>query len=83
MTLEELKTEAKRQGYKLVKGKKPRFERCLCGHNVHQWVSGPEGWAVYCKHCGLYGPWAKKSHNAVIVAWNAMILEKRKEQTNG
>ena len=79
LTLEELKAEAKRQGYKLIKAKKPRFERCLCGHNVHQWVSGPKGWAVYCKHCGLYGPWAKKSHNAVIVAWNAMILEKRKE----
>ena len=80
MTLEELKAEAKRQGYKLIKAKRPRFETCLCGHNVHQWVSGPEGWAVYCKHCGLQGPWAKKSHNAVIVAWNAMISEKRKEQ---
>lgn len=83
MTLEELKAEAKRQGYKLIKGKKPRFERCLCGHNVHQWESGPKGWAVYCKHCGLEGPWAKKSHSAVIEAWNAMILEKRKEQENG
>ena len=83
MTLEELKAEAKRQGYKLIKAKRPRFEPCLCGHNVHQWVSGPEGWAVYCKHCGLQGPWAKKSHNAVIVAWNAMILKKRMEQSNG
>ena len=83
MTLEELKAEAKRQGYKLIKAKRPRFEVCLCGHNVHQWVCGPEGWAVYCKHCGLESPRAKKSHNAVIVAWNAMILEKRKEQTNG
>ena len=83
MTLEELKAEAKRQGYKLIKATRPRFERCLCGHNVHQWVNGPEGWAVYCKHCGLESPWAKKSHNAVIVAWNAMILEKRKEQGNG
>ena len=83
LTLQELKAEAKRQGYKLIKAKRPRFERCLCGHNVYQWVSGPKGWAVYCKHCGLYGPWAKKSHNAVIVAWNAMILEKRKEQSNG
>ena len=27
MTLEELRAEAKRQGYKLIKGKKPRFER--------------------------------------------------------
>ena len=83
LTLQELKAEAKRQGYKLIKAKRPRFEPCLCGHNVHQWVSGPKGWAVYCKHCGLYGPWAKKSHNAVIEAWNAMILEKRKEQENG
>ena len=82
LTLEELKAEAKRQGYKLIKAKRPRFEPCLCGHNVHQWVSGPKGWAVYCKHCGLQGPWAKKSHNAVIVAWNAMILEKRKEQSH-
>ena len=82
LTLQELKAEAKRQGYKLIKAKRPRFERCLCGHNVHQWVSGPKGWAVYCKHCGLQGPWAKKSHNAVIVAWNAMIWEKRKEQSH-
>ena len=82
LTLQELKAEAKRQGYKLVKAKRPRLERCLCGHNVHQWVSGPEGWAVYCKHCGLEGPWAKKSHIAVIVAWNTMILEKRKEQSH-
>ena len=79
MTLEELKAEAKRQGYKLIKAKRPRFEQCLCGYNVHQWVSGPEGWAVYCKHCGLHGPWAKKSHSAVVEAWNKMILEKRKE----
>ena len=82
LTLQELKAEAKRQGYKLIKAKRPRFEPCLCGHNVHQLVSGPKGWAVYCKHCGLYGPWAKKSHNAVIVEWNAMISEKRKEQSH-
>lgn len=84
MTLEELKAEAKRQGYKLIKAKRPRFEPCLCGHNVHQWVSGPKGWAVYCKHCGLYGPWVKKSHNAVIVAWNEMIRARRRgEYRNG
>ena len=84
LTLEELKAEAKRQGYKLIKAKRPRFEPCLCGHNVHQWVSGPKGWAVYCKHCGLYGPWVKKSHNAVIVAWNEMIRARRRgEYRNG
>lgn len=84
LTLEELKAEAKRQGYKLIKAKRPRFEPCLCGHNVHQWVSGPKGWAVYCKHCGLYVPWVKKSHNAVIVAWNEMIRARRRgEYRNG
>lgn len=83
MTLEELKAEAKRQGYKLIKAKRPRFEPCLCGHNVHQWCSGPEGWMVYCKHCGLESPWVKGGNAAVIEAWNAMILEKRKEQSNG
>lgn len=84
LTLQELKAEAKRQGYKLIKDKHPRFERCLCGHNVHQWVSGPEGWAVYCKHCGLYGPWAAKNKTAVIEAWNEMIRARRRgEYRNG
>ena len=83
MTLEELKAEAERHGYRLIKSSRPRFECCLCGHNVHQWCSGPEGWMVYCKRCGLQGPWAKKSRNAVIVAWNTMLLEKRKEKENG
>ena len=77
MTLEELKAEAERHGYRRIKSSRPRFECWLCGHNVHQWVRGPEGWAVYCKHCGLHGPWAKKSHSAVIEAWNAMIMDFR------
>ena len=84
MTLEELKAEAKRQGYKLIKDKKTRFERCLCGHNVHQWCSrrGMEN-MVYCKHCGLESPWVRGGDDKVIEAWNAMILKKRKERTNG
>ena len=82
MTLEELKAEAKRQGYKLIKDENIKFEPCLCGHNVHQWVSGPEGRMVYCKHCGLESPWVPKSegNNGVKKSWNAMILEKRMEQ---
>lgn len=84
MTLEELKAEAKRQGYKLIKATRPRFERCLCGHNVHQWCSrrGMEK-MVYCKHCGLESPWVRGGDDKVIEAWNEMILEKRMEQTNG
>lgn len=84
LTLQELKAEAKRQGNKLIKDKHPRFERCLCGHNVHQWVSGPEGWMVYCKHCGLNSPWAAKNKTAVIEAWNEMIRARRRgEYRNG
>ena len=61
LTLQELKAEAKRQGYKLIKAKRPRFEPCLCGHNVHQWCSrtGMEQ-MVYCKHCGLESPWVPR-----------------------
>lgn len=81
LTLQELKAEAKRQGYKLIKDKNPRFERCLCGHNAHQWVSGPKGWAVYCKHCGLNSPWAAKNKTAVIEAWNEMIRARRRGNT--
>ena len=80
MTLEELKAEAKRQGYKLIKAKRPRFELCLCGHNVHQWCSrtGMKR-MVYCKHCGLESPWIKGGNAAVIEAWNEMIREKKKD----
>ena len=84
MTWEELKAEAKRQGYKLIKAKTPRFERCLCGHNDHQWCNGPEGWMVYCKHCGLNSPWAAKNKTSVIEAWNEMIRARRMgEYRNG
>lgn len=84
LTLEELKAEAKRQGYKLIKAKTPRFEVCLCGHNVHQWCGGPEGWMVYCKHCGLNSPWTAKNKTAVIEAWNEMIRARRRgEYRNG
>ena len=84
LTLEELKAEAKRQGYKLIKAKTPRFERCLCGHNDHQWCNGPEGWMVYCKHCGLNSPWAAKNKTSVIEAWNEMIRARRMgEYRNG
>ncbi len=43
MTLEELKAEAKRQGYKLIKDENIHFEPCLCGGTRREWWSGPEG----------------------------------------
>lgn len=81
MTVEELKAEAKRQGYKLIKSENLRFERCLCGHNVHQWCSrNGNQQMVYCKHCGLESPWVTGGSAKVIEAWNRMILERKKEE---
>ena len=84
LTLEELKAEAKRQGYKLIKDENIRFEPCLCGGTRHEWWSGPEGVKVVCLRCGLESPWVPRSKgkNGVKKAWNAMILEKRKEQSH-
>lgn len=83
MTLEELKAEAERHGYRLIKSSRPRFECCLCGHNVHQWCSrGGKERMVYCKHCGLESPWVRGGSDKVVEAWNTMILEKRKEQSH-
>lgn len=80
MTLEELKAEAKRQGYKLVKRHpRPTFERCLCGHNVHQWHYHKGQTWVTCKMCGLQGPKVEGSETDAIEAWNARIREKKKE----
>ena len=84
MTLEELKTEAKRQGYKLIKDENIHFEPCLCGGTRREWWSGPEGVKVVCLRCGLESPWVPRSKgkNGVKKAWNAMILEKRMEQSH-
>lgn len=84
MTLEELKAEAKRQGYKLIKDENIQFEPCLCGGTRREWWSGPEGHKVVCLRCGLESPWVPRSKgkNGVKKAWNATILEKRKEQSH-
>ena len=85
LTLDELKAEAKRQGYKLIKDENIHFEPCLCGGTRREWWSGPEGHKVVCLRCGLESPWVPRSKgkNGVKKAWNTMILEKRKEQING
>ena len=85
LTLQELKAEAKRQGYKLIKDENIKFEPCLCGGTRREWWSGPEGNKVVCLRCGLESPWVPRSKgkNGVKKVWNAMILKKRKEQENG
>ena len=61
LTLQELKAEAKRQGYKLIKDENIKFEPCLCGGTRREWWSGPEGNKVVCLRCGLESPWVPRS----------------------
>lgn len=84
LTLQELKAEAKRQGYKLIKDENIKFEPCLCGGTRREWWSGPEGVKVVCLRCGLESPWVPRSKgkNGVKKVWNAMILKNRKEQSH-
>ena len=57
MTLDELKAEAKRRGYSLVK--RPKTEKylpCICVKNrLESWYANEEDWSVklVCYHCGL------------------------------
>ena len=57
MTEEELKAEAKRMGYSLIKRPKAeRFLPCLCGKNRRErWYTNNEDWSVklVCYYCGL------------------------------
>lgn len=78
ITMEELSAEAKRRGYKLMPvSSRPRFERCLCGHNVHQWQYQKGQTRVVCKMCGMAGPWVQGKDPKVIEGWNRMISAKR------
>lgn len=60
MTLEELKVEAKNQGYKLVKEMPyEKFLPCKCGHNrrkrYYGFYSGKGSYERYvCTKCGYY-----------------------------
>lgn len=84
MTFEELKEEAKRQGYNLVK--KPTYiplAKCTCGAKL----SVKAKWTVYghaykCIKCGLESIPAKTQKNAREY-WNWEVKKKLKEKENG
>lgn len=72
MTLEELKAEAKRQGYSLIK-KQPYIatKKCpICGKKPGCWISG-KGYLFECD-CDRDIEWAKSNRQARI-AWNKAI----------
>lgn len=78
MNLEELKAEAEKLGYTLVKRQKYiRFERCTCGHNKHhRWVVCGKGIRFQCTNCGFesdIGP----SEREARIAWNEAVRKAR------
>ena len=84
MTLEELKAEAKAQGYKLIKDKpKPKLLKCTRGRkNFGKWTRNKEDgssseWKIECRKCGKASGWADSERKA-IEKWNEMIESEMK-----
>ena len=74
MTLEELKVEANKLGYKLVKNNYvPKLLICTCGHNrrTHWFNSKENTHILVCKNCGKKAKGNSKTD--VINNWNKMI----------
>lgn len=67
MTYEELKAEAKRQGYRLSKIKKnvPHV-RCKCGGVGELWFKSSCGDYVRCRRCDASADWATSARGAWI-----------------
>lgn len=85
MTLEELKAEAKKHGYKLAK-ERPyiRMSTCICGHkNIAHWIDCSEETSTpyfhECRKCGLTSEPAKTKYEAKL-KWNECVENARKEQ---
>lgn len=83
MTLEELKAEAKKHGYKLTK-EYPyiRMSACVCGHkNIAHWIKFggvPTPYFHQCRKCGLTSEPAKTKYEAKL-KWNECVENARKE----
>ena len=74
MTLEELKAEAKKQGYRLTKIKKYQsLKRCNCGNRPVLWNSDcPKGFFYWCENCDTKSPIATGASQAKKL-WNQMF----------
>ena len=73
MTLEELKAEAARQGYHLIRNSdREKLLPCVCGHNRREyWYTGDGGVRLVCKGCGreVKG----KTEREAIRNWNEAV----------
>ena len=75
MTLEELKKEAGKYGYRLVP-KKKKLERllpCLCGckRREHWYGSGNRKYILFCQRCGIEA--SGRTEREAYKAWNDMV----------
>lgn len=80
MTLEELKTEAKRQGYGLIKKNPlPKKLPCVCGRKLlEEWWVMRKGWAYKCPECGRMAD-AGETEREARELWNEAVKEWRRE----
>ena len=72
MTFEELKAEADRQGYMLIKKLDILEPAYHCGVKPHIWYSSFSGWYYECPVCGMASDPVPLSKNA-IENWNEMV----------
>ena len=80
MTVEELKKEAAKLGYSIIKKQEYiRFNPCVCGcNNRSHWYGYGTTVFFECNNCGLRSP-AGLNEKEAKLNWNKMIEEK----TNG
>ena len=85
MTLDELKTEAEKLGYRLVKNQPYiKLLPCTCGRKIIKEWYDAGFWAgdkyfYACPRCGKKSPPAKTIRGARI-AWNEMIEKEKKDE---
>ena len=76
MTLDELKAEAKRQGYKLIKDNPvPKMLPCVCGANRRaEWTNIRGKYCYECMKCGRTSSWGDTRREA-RENWNRMVSD--------
>ena len=82
MTLEQIRSEAAKHGYKLAKEyPNTKLKPCICGNSRYTRVTGLHTKAYRCMKCGFTADEAKYLYEAKI-KWNECVENARKEQTN-
>ena len=79
MTFEELRAEANKQGYNLIKrpDPMPKLKQCICGRKQiglwNRWFDSTDKFQYSCPKCGRQpNIWAKSVREARSI-WNEMI----------